>query len=66
MRYFTYILQSQQNGSFYIGQTQDLSARLGRHNKGMEKYTSKFKPWNLVWYGCFESRKEAFQMEQKL
>ena len=60
MTYFVYILQSKKDGRFYFGQTQNILARLDKHNKGQSKYTSKFIPWNLVWFKTFETRKEAF------
>ena len=66
MSYFTYILQSQKDGRFYIGQTQDISIRFKKHNKGLSKYTSKFTPWNLIWFKELKYRKEAYAFEQHL
>jgi len=66
MIYFTYILQSQKDCRFYIGQTQNLNNRLTQHNSGKSKYTSKFTPWNLVWFIELNSRKEAFILNQNL
>ncbi|MBI9062488.1 MAG: GIY-YIG nuclease family protein, partial [Marinilabiliaceae bacterium] len=34
MNYFVYILQSQRSGKYYCGQTNNVSDRLQRHNKG--------------------------------
>ena len=64
--YFTYILESQLDGRFYIGQTQNLEKRVKHHNKGYSKYTKKFRPWRLIWYIAFDSRKEAYQTEQRI
>ena len=66
MIYYTYILQSQKNLRFYFGQTQNINTRLENHNKGRSKYTAKYTPWNLVWFKTFETRKEAFALEQQL
>ena len=66
MQYFTYILESLKNGRFYIGQSQNLQKRLDAHNKGYSMYTKKYRPWTLVWYKSFDSRTEAYQLEQKL
>ena len=66
MTYYVYILQSLKNGQFYIGQTQNVIARLEKHNNGFSKYTSKFTPWNLVWVKVLNTRKEAFKLEQSL
>ena len=54
------------DGRFYIGQTQDLAHRLAEHNAGKSVYTSKYTPWNLVWYKAVSSRKESFHLEQAL
>ena len=37
--YSAYILQSEKDGSYYIGCTKDFRARLIRHNKGYSRYT---------------------------
>src|SRR5258706_436129 len=39
MIYFVYILISQKDNSFYIGQTNNIDDRLKRHNAGQERYT---------------------------
>ncbi|MBS1539503.1 MAG: GIY-YIG nuclease family protein, partial [Bacteroidetes bacterium] len=36
MDFYVYILQSDKDQSFYIGQTNNLDERLKRHNLGME------------------------------
>ncbi|WP_093369464.1 GIY-YIG nuclease family protein [Psychroflexus sediminis] len=66
MQYFTYILESLKDGRFYIGQSQDLQKRLEEHNKGFSRYTKPYRPWKLIWQQSFNTRKEAYQLEQKL
>mgnify|MGYP004748642133 CR=1 FL=1 len=66
MVYYVYILQSQVDGRFYIGQTQDLSLRVEKHSKGYSTYTSKFRPWNLVWFTEVDTRKEAMKLEKQI
>lgn len=66
MEFFTYILQSQTTGRFYIGQMDDLERRLEQHRAGYSKYTAKSGPWNLLWYQRFPSRKDAFAIEPHL
>ena len=34
MSYFLYIIQSDKDGTYYVGSTQDIEARLARHNQG--------------------------------
>ena len=45
--FFTYILESTSTGRFYIGQTSDLEARLGRHNAGKNRSTKSGIPWRV-------------------
>ncbi|MCK4664101.1 MAG: GIY-YIG nuclease family protein [Bacteroidales bacterium] len=66
MKYFVYILKSEKNESFYIGQTNNLSQRIDRHNKGFEKYTKKFTPWKLFFSTELDSRAKAITLERKL
>jgi predicted GIY-YIG superfamily endonuclease len=63
MVYYVYILQSQTNFSFYKGSTDNLDRRLGEHNAGKVTYSSKFKPWNLVWYTIKANRSQAVILE---
>ncbi|HMO33557.1 MAG TPA: GIY-YIG nuclease family protein [Lacibacter sp.] len=63
-RFFTYIIQSKKDGSFYIGQCSDLDARLSKHNEGFSSYTAAKKPWRLVYFEAFHSRSEAIRREK--
>jgi hypothetical protein len=42
---FVCILQSLVGEHFYTGITDDLDARLSKHNSGAVTHTSKFRPW---------------------
>jgi putative endonuclease len=66
MEYFVYIIQSQIDGSFYIGHTRDLEERLQRHNQGRSKFTKSKRPWNLLHSETFKSRSEAIKRESDL
>ncbi len=66
MKYFVYILKSERIDKFYIGQTQDVSERLKRHNIGREKYTSKGTPWTLEFFISCNTRSEAIKLERKI
>ena len=66
MSFFTYILQSRANDSFYKGSTNDLVRRFSEHNAGQVDATRPFLPWNLVWFTEKKSRAEAFRLEMKL
>jgi len=61
--YWVYIIQSEKDGTFYIGQTNDLESRIVRHNAGLSKYTSRKIPWKIVYTEEYNSRKVAMQRE---
>jgi len=61
-----YILKSKVDGSFYIGQTNDINDRLIRHNSGRSKFTKSKKPWDLVYSEKFNSRSKALQREKEI
>ena len=48
---------------FYIGITDDLRARLARHNAGEVTHTAKYLPWRMKTYIAFsdEARAAAFE-----
>lgn len=64
--YFTYVIYSKANNKIYVGQTNNLKLRLNEHNKGLSKYTSKYIPWELIYYEKFATRAEAMKREKEL
>jgi len=66
MEYFTYILQSQKDGRYYYGQTQNLRKRLEDHKLGKSTYTKLFLPWKLFACKKCASRAEAMKFEKML
>jgi putative endonuclease len=63
MKYYTYILRSEKDCSFYIGFTSDLAKRIEFHNSGKSKYTSKKIPWKLVYFEAFDVKSDAIKRE---
>lgn len=61
--YYCYILLSSKSHTFYFGSTVDLKHRLLLHNSGQVFSTKPYLPWKLVWYGAFETEKEARDFE---
>ena len=46
--YYVYLLVDVVTGTHrYTGVTEDLQARLAKHNAGEVPHTSKFKPWKI-------------------
>jgi putative endonuclease len=66
--FWVYILQNPA-GRFYIGQTDNLPARLENHNRTDKiggKFTRKNGPWTLVWSEIHPTRSAAMQRERQI
>ncbi|UKN01215.1 GIY-YIG nuclease family protein [Paracrocinitomix mangrovi] len=66
MTFYVYILYSEKFDKFYIGQTNNLSNRLKRHNEGQVLSTKHYNPWQIAWFCEKESRSESMILEKKL
>ena len=65
--YFVYILQSEVDPlKLYIGQTNNISDRLKRHNAGQVFSTKSLKPWRLAWSTLKSCRSDALKLEKYL
>jgi putative endonuclease len=63
---YVYILQSIDSAHFYTGVTDDLRARLAKHNAGEVPHTSKYKPWRVKTCVAFSDEAQAFKFEKYL
>jgi predicted GIY-YIG superfamily endonuclease len=63
---YVYILESIDSQHFYIGITDDLRARLTKHNAGEVPHTSKYGTWRLKTYVAFSDAAQAFAFERYL
>ncbi len=54
------------NGTFYIGQTNDLLTRFEYHNSGRSDYTKNKGPWVLVGFKRCLTRSSAMKEENRL
>lgn len=63
---YVYILRSLSGDHHYVGITDDLIARLERHNSGAVTHTSKFRPWQIKTYIAFSDEARAFAFENYL
>ena len=59
-------MQSESNGKYYIGSTNNLIRRKRQHELGMTRTTRVLKAYKLVYLEEFTSIKEARAREQKL
>ncbi len=65
-RFIVYMLRCA-DGSFYVGQTDELERRLSQHLSGeIEGYTRARRPLTLVWSADFATRIEARQREKQI
>ena len=61
--HYCYILLSSKSHKFYFGSTNDLKMRIALHNQGKVQSTKFGIPWKLIWYGGFETEKQARDFE---
>jgi len=47
----------------YVGSTDDIKLRLSNHNAGKVISTKAGRPWNLIYYEAFLSKKDARREE---
>jgi putative endonuclease len=63
MLYYVYILQSEKDGDFYVGKTQDLNDRLHLHSKGRVPSTKSRRPLRFVYAEISRNNTDAMQRE---
>ncbi|RZS97737.1 GIY-YIG nuclease family protein [Cecembia calidifontis] len=66
MIHFVYIIESEADGTFYIGVSSDPEKRLERHNLPHKGFTSRKRPWKLVYKEKFCDKSEALKRERFL
>jgi putative endonuclease len=66
MQYFVYILYSQIHNKHYTGFTSNLTQRLLSHNELGKDWTSKYRPWKLIYKIAFEDKLQALKYEKWL
>lgn len=67
LSFFVYILRSRaERDRFYVGSTNSLEGRLRKHNQGGSPHTTKYAPWDMIWYSAFPTRSAAETFEDYL
>ena len=65
--YFVYILRSINNpAQVYVGFTEDITARLKKHNEGGNVSTASYRPWEMIFYCAFGDKGRALAFEAYL
>ena len=62
--FYTYVIQSKTDGSFYKGHCQNIEERLKQHNNGLTFSIKNKLPFELVYFEIFETRLEAIKREK--
>ena len=66
MSHYVYILQSNKDHRFYIGETSDVQARLAFHNSGNQRSTRHRIPFRVVLTEEYNSREDALRREKQI
>jgi len=66
MQFTVYILFSENYQKHYTGFTDNLDQRLLSHNELGKDWTSKFRPWKLMYTKQFTTKSEALFYEKWL
>jgi len=65
-RMFVYVLRSLQDGTFYVGATDNINERIKQHNRGESLSTKKKTPWELMRVEKYDSKTLALKRERFL
>jgi len=66
MKFTVYILFSDKHSKHYTGYTTDLDNRLKSHNEFGNDWTSKYRPWRLIFSRDFTEKAQAMKFEKWL
>jgi putative endonuclease len=66
MRFTVYVLYSTKASKHYTGYTSNLVQRLFSHNHLGKDWTSKNRPWILIYVANFEKKRDAILHEKWL
>jgi putative endonuclease len=66
MNYYLYILKSQSAEKYYTGISQNPERRLEYHNTIEKGFTSRYRPWKIVFIKEYKSKREAMLAEKKI
>jgi len=66
MQFIVYILYSKKFNKHYTGYTSNIEIRLKSHNEFGKDWTSKCRPWKLIFTKEFTIKSEAMHYEKWL
>ena len=66
MTWYIYIIQSEIDGDYYKGISENVEKRLSEHNSGLSNFTSTKIPWKLVYVSAVETKRVAIIEEKRV
>ncbi len=66
MIYFLYILKSEKFSKYYTGISNNPHRRLEYHNSIEKGFTSRYRPWKIVYIKECNSKQIAMNLERKV
>ncbi len=63
---YVYVLRSLSSDDKYIGFTHDLRRRITEHNKGQNKSTKPYVPWEIIYYEAHRNELDGRRREKYL
>jgi putative endonuclease len=66
MKHYVYILQSQKDKKYYIGETSNVAERLSFHNSGKQRSTKSRIPFIIILIEEYGNRKEVLHREKQI
>jgi len=64
--FYTYVLHSKKFDKIYVGQTNNITIRLEKHNNGLVSSTKPYIPWEMIYHEGFDTRAESMRREKEL
>ncbi|MEK7080495.1 MAG: GIY-YIG nuclease family protein [Patescibacteria group bacterium] len=64
--FYFYVIKSKKDNQLYFGYTSDLKNRFKEHNSGQTKSTKNRRPFILVYYEGYLSKRDAMQREYQI
>lgn len=66
MKYTVYVLRSTVVRKSYVGVTNDIDRQVMEHNSGLNYFTKRFIPWEVIYAENYENIGEARKRERYL
>ncbi|WP_396603072.1 GIY-YIG nuclease family protein [Algibacter sp. R77976] len=66
MKHYVYILYSVSLNRYYVGSSEDVQSRLGKHLENHKGFTGKAKDWVLKYTETYNSKSESIKRELQI